>query len=495
VSNVSTRVGASAATSRVAADSRLYNEDLAPVPPEKRTWRTINYLTLWVGMSSQIPTYLVAGGLIALGMNWWQAIFTVALGNALILIPILLNSHVGAKYGIPFPVFVRASYGVFGANLPALMRAAVACGWFGIQCWIGGTAINLAIAAVIPGWNDFGGTVGGNPIGMWLAFLIFWALNIFIIWRGMEALRRFQTYAAPIVLAFGLGLTIWMLSEANGFGPVFSDPGKLNSLGEFMPVFIPALVGVMALWATLSLNVPDFTRFAINQRAQLIGQAIALPLAMTLFAAIGAILASASKVVYGTAIWDPVKLAGHIGSPALKLTALLAAAVVTLTVNLSANVVSPSYDFANVAPRHISRRTGGMLVGFIGIASQPWSLLSSPSGFIFDWLGGYGAGMGAIAGVMIVDYWIIRRRQLSVRDLFSENGVYRYTGGWNVRAIVATVLGLLLAWGGYAISAIHGLTDYGWFVGFFVSGIAYLGLARLGLAVPRPRGAAARGGA
>jgi NCS1 family nucleobase:cation symporter-1 len=251
-------------------------------------------------------------------------------------------------------------------------------------------------------------------------------------------------------------------------------------------VFIPSLVGVMALWATLSLNVPDFTRFAINQRSQLIGQAIALPLAMTAFATIGAILASASKVVYGKAIWDPVELAGHISSPALTLVAMLAAAVVTLTVNMSANVVSPSYDFANVAPRHISRRTGGMLVGFFGIASQPWSLLSSPSGFIFNWLGGYGAGMGAIAGIMIVDYWIIRRRELSLRDLFSENGVYRYTGGWNRRALAATLLGLALAWGGYVIPPMHGLTKYGWFVGFFVAGIAYLAFVRAGAPARRP---------
>ena len=223
--SMTTEARADAPAAGIATSSRLYNDDLAPVPPSGRTWRTINYLTLWVGMSSQIPTYLVAGGLIALGMNWWQAIFTVALGNLIILIPILLNSHVGAKYGIPFPVFVRASYGVFGANLPALMRAAVACGWFGIQCWIGGTAINLAIAAIIPGWKDFGGAVGGNPIGMWIAFVIFWALHMFIIWRGMEALRRFQTLAAPIVLAFGIGLLIWMVSSANGFGPILSDPG------------------------------------------------------------------------------------------------------------------------------------------------------------------------------------------------------------------------------------------------------------------------------
>jgi NCS1 family nucleobase:cation symporter-1 len=458
-------------------NARLYNEDLAPVRPDERTWSTYNYLTLWVGMSSQIPTYLVAAGLITLGMNWWQAIGTVALGNALILIPILLNSHVGAKYGIPFPVFVRASYGVFGANLPALMRGAVACGWFGIQCWIGGTAINLGIAAIAPGWEDFGGNIGGNPIGMWISFAIFWALHMYIIWKGMDALRRFQTFAAPIVLLFGLGLAAWMIIAADGFGPILSEPGKLNTLGDFMPVFVPALVGVMALWATLSLNVPDFTRFARNQRSQLIGQAVALPTAMTLFAAIGAIAASGSKVVYGEAIWDPIQLAGKITIAPIEMLAMVAAAIVTLTVNMSANVVSPSYDFANVAPRHITRRTGGLLVGFLGVVSMPWKLLSSPSGFIFDWLGGYGGGMGAIAGVMIVDYWIVRRGTLNVSELFSANGAYRYTGGWNVRALVATAVGLFVAWGGYVIPALDGLTDYGWFAGFFAAGFAYWALA------------------
>jgi NCS1 family nucleobase:cation symporter-1 len=469
-----------------ARNDRLYNEDLAPVPPSERTWTTYNYLTLWVGMSSQIPTYLVAAGLITLGMNWWQAIGTVAIGNALILVPILLNSQVGAKYGIPFPVFVRASYGVLGANLPALMRGAVACGWFGIQCWIGGTAINLGIAALIPSWNDFGGSVGGNPIGMWISFAIFWALHMYIIWKGMEALRRFQTFAAPVVLLFGLGLAGWMVIKAHGFGPILSEPGKLNSVGDFIPVFIPSLVGVMALWATLSLNVPDFTRFARNQRSQLIGQAIALPTAMTLFAAIGAIAASGSKVAFGEAIWDPVQLAGKISIAPIEMLAMVAAAVVTLTVNMSANVVSPSYDFSNVAPHKISRRTGGLLVGFLGVVSMPWKLLSSPSGFIFNWLGGYGGGMGAIAGVMIADYWIVRRGKLNVGELFSANGAYRYTGGWNMRALAATAIGLFLAWGGYVIPSLHGLTDYGWFAGFFAAGISYWAIALVFPAEPSP---------
>lgn len=472
-----TRSAADAVTAKTATSNVLFNEDLAPVPPEGRTWRTYNFITLWLGMSSQIPTYLVAAGLITLGMNWWQAIGTVALGNALILIPILLNSYVGTRYGIPFPVFARASYGVFGANLPALMRGAVACGWFGIQCWIGGTALNLAIAAVFPDWNAFGGQVAGNPVGMWISFSIFWAIHMYIIYRGMETLRRFQTWAAPIVLIFGLGLATWMIIAARGFGPLLADPGKLNTPGEFFPLFVPALVGVMALWATLSLNVPDFTRFASNQRSQLIGQAFALPTAMTLFASLGVIMASGSRVVFGTTIWDPVVLAGKITVPLVAMLALLGAAIATLTVNMSANVVSPSYDFANVAPRLISRRTGGLLVGFLGVVTQPWRLLSSPSGFIFDWLGTYGGGMGAIAAVMIIDYWVVRRRTLRVNDLFAARGIYRFTGGWNTRALVATLVGLFIAWGGLVIPALKPLANYGWFAGFFGAALTYWALA------------------
>lgn len=396
----------------------------------------------------------------------------------MILIPILLNSYVGTRYGIPFPVFARASYGVFGANLPALMRGAVACGWFGIQCWIGGTALNLAIAAIFPDWKAFGGQVAGNPVGMWISFTIFWAIHMYIIYRGMETLRRFQTWAAPIVLIFGLGLAAWMTIAAHGLGPLLADPGKLNTPSEFFPVFVPALVGVMALWATLSLNVSDFTRFASNQRSQLIGQTIALPTAMTLFASLGVIMASGSRVVFGVAIWDPVVLAAKITVPLMAMLALIGAAIATLTVNMSANVVSPSYDFANVAPRLISRRTGGLLVGFFGVVTQPWRLLSSPSGFIFDWLGTYGGGMGAIAGVMIIDYWVVRRRALRVSDLFAARGIYRFTGGWNMRALVATLVGLFIAWGGLVIPALKPLANYGWFAGFFGAALTYWALAK-----------------
>ncbi|HLH72601.1 MAG TPA: NCS1 family nucleobase:cation symporter-1, partial [Chloroflexota bacterium] len=383
------------------------------------------------------------------------------------------NSHVGAKYGIPFPVVVRAPYGVFGSNLPALMRAIVACGWFGIQTWIGGTAVNQAFSVLVPGWATFGGMVGGQTPGMWISFAIFWALNVYIIFRGMDTLRRFENWAGPAVLVFAGMLLVWMVIAAHGFGPILAQPSKFHDLGSFLPVFIPSMTGIMGLWATLSLNVPDFTRFAKNQRAQLIGQSIALPTTMTLFATMGAVITSASAVVFGKAEWDPVVLAGHFTIPIIVVIAMFNVALATLSVNIAANVVSPSYDFSNVLPKYIDLKLGGLITGILGIILQPWRLLADPSGFIFNWLLGYGGGMGTIAGVMIADYWLVRRRTMRVRDLYLENGEYTYTGGWNLRAVFATIVGLFFAWGGLVIPVMRPLYDYGWFVGFFAGLIVY----------------------
>src|SRR5215470_16847915 len=294
-------------TRRVEA-SPLYNHDLAPVPLARRNWTTYNYAALWISMAHCIPTYMLASGLMASGMNWSQALVTILLGNTIVLIPILLNSHPGTKYGIPFPVFARAAYGTYGSNLPAIMRAIVACGWFGIQAWIGGEALNLLLGR-IPGWNSmFGGMIGGHTWGTWISFMLFWGMNIFIVYRGMDLLRRVENWAAPFVLimtALLLGCAVW---KAQGLGHVLTQPGNFDSLAKFWPVFIPSLTGMIGFWATLSLNMPDFTRFGRSQREQVVGQVVALPSAMTLFAAMGVLITSATVIIYGEAIWDPVKL-------------------------------------------------------------------------------------------------------------------------------------------------------------------------------------------
>jgi nucleobase:cation symporter-1, NCS1 family len=470
-----------AATRRI-EESPLYNHDLAPVRVADRTWSTYNFAALWVSMAHCIPTYMLAAGLIGAGMSWGQALFTIALGNIIVLAPILANSHPGTKYGIPFPVFARASYGTVGANLPALLRALVACGWFGINAWIGGKALHTFFRALWPAWETMGGQgfgrPGGYPIGLWIAFGLFWALNIFIIYRGMDLLRHVENWAAPFVLVMTGILVAWAIWKAHGLGEIMSRPGKFTSTGDFMRVFVPSLTAMIGFWATLSLNMPDFTRFGRSQREQMVGQVVALPSTMTVFALMAVLITSATAVIFGEAIWDPVVLVGKFTQTWIVAISMFTIVIATLAVNIAANVVSPANDFANAFPRHIDFKRGGLITGLLGVAMMPWKLAEDPSGYIYKWLLGYSGGLGAIAGVLIADYYVVRRRRLVLADLYLPDGAYRYESGWHVPAAVATLLGCVVAWAGAFIPAFARLYDYAWFVGFGLSAAIYLALVR-----------------
>jgi NCS1 family nucleobase:cation symporter-1 len=448
-------------------DPALYNKDLAPIPKDRRTWGTYNYASLWVAMSVCIPTYMLASGLIAGGMNWRQAIGTILLGNLIVLVPMLLNAHAGAKYGIPFPVLVRASFGVRGANIPAVLRALVACGWFGIQTWIGGQAIYSMLRIVWPAAAQFSN-------GIWICFLAFWALNIAVIWKGIDTIRFLQGIGAPFMLGIGLLLLWWITGKAGGFGPVLSSPSKFHTTAEFMQFFVPSLTGMVGFWATVALNIPDFTRYAKSQRAQAVGQALGLPAAMTLYSFIGVAVTSASAVLFGAPIWDPVALLGKFNQPVVASIALIALLVATLNTNVAANVVSPSNDFSNLNPRLISFRTGGLITGVVGILMMPWRLLTDFSSYIFGWLVGYSGLLGPIAGVMIADYFVVRRATLKLDDLYIRGGAYEYSGGVNWRGVGALAAGIAVALLGLAVSPLRFLYDYAWFVGFGVAGAVYV---------------------
>jgi len=447
-------------------DTTLYNEDLAAIPPERRTWGTYNYASLWVAMSVCIPTYMLASGLIAGGMSWKQAIGTILLGNLIVLIPMILNAHAGTKYGIPFPVYVRASFGVRGANIPAVLRALVACGWFGIQCWIGGQAIYSMLRVLWP-------TVASHSITPWFCFFAFWLLNMLVIWRGIETIKFLEGIGAPFMLAVGLLLLWWITRKAGGLGPVLSTPSKFKTTGEFLHFFIPSLTGMVGFWATVALNIPDFTRYAKSQKAQMVGQALGLPTAMTLYSFIGVAVTSASAVIFGQAIWDPVALLGRFNEPVVASIALIALLIATLNTNVAANVVSPSNDFSNLNPRLISFRTGGLVTGVIGILMMPWRLLTDFQSYIFGWLVGYSGLLGPIAGIMIADYFVVRRRSLNPADLYRRGGAYEYSNGFNYRALAALAFGVIVALVGLLIPSLRWLYDYAWFVGFLVSAVAY----------------------
>ena len=458
-------------------DPSLSNADLAPTTRAQRTWTTYNYIALWFSMSMEVSTYQLASSLIAKGMDWKQALGTVLLGNLIVLIPMLLNAHAGAKYGIPFPVFIRAPFGVRGANLPAILRAVVACGWFGIQSWIGGTAIHSMLAVI---WPSFAARDGV----LWASFLGFWLLNMVIVWRGVESIRHLQAFGAPFMFVMAAALLIWVRMKAGSFGTMLSTPSQFHSTGEFLDVFFPSLTAMVAYWATLALNIPDFTRFSKSQNAQAWGQAFGLPVAMTLYTFVGISVTSASTVLFGHPIWNPILLIGAFHEPAVAFIALIAILVATLSVNIGANVVAPSNDFSNLYPRLISFRTGGMITGFLGLAMCPWKLLATPDSYIFGWLVGYSGLMGPIAGIMVCDYFLIRKTELDVNSLYHSEGAYHYTKGVNPRAVVALVFGVALALLGLVFKPLHHLYDFAWFVGFFASGFLYVALMKLTAMAP-----------
>jgi NCS1 family nucleobase:cation symporter-1 len=485
--------------------TELWNEDLAPTSAAQRTWRWYHFAALWVGMVMCIPAYTLSASLIENGMSGWQAVFTVFLANAIVLVPMLLIGHAGTKYGIPYAVLARSSFGTTGARLPALMRAVVACGWYGIQTWFGGSMI-YTLLGVLAGHEIGGAKLDGLGVNgeQLLCFLAFWAIQFYFIVHGMESIRKLETYTAPLKIAICFVLLGWVYSKAGGFGPLLDQPSQFvaggKKAGQFWSVFWPSLTAMVGFWATLALNIPDFTRFAKSQRDQIQGQAIGLPLPMGLLAALAVIVTSATVVLYGKALWDPVDVASRMTGAGV-LIALLILLIDTVSVNLAANLVGPAYDFSALAPKHISYRTGGYITAGIALAMMPWKILESTQNYIFTWLVGYSALLGPIAGVLIVDYYLIRKTELVVDQLYRDDGIYSYQDGqlrgWNPAAIVAFLAGVLPNIPGFLNAAFPAsfpdvgagfktLYTYAWFVGIAISALVY-GLMMKGRAVPAMR--------
>jgi NCS1 family nucleobase:cation symporter-1 len=470
--------------------STLFNADLAPVPPSRRKWRFGSFAALWISMSACIPSYMLASSLIGGGMNWWQAILTIFLGNLIVLIPMVLNAHAGTHYGIPFPVYCRASFGTVGANVPALLRALVACGWFGIQTWIGGNAIYKILVIFIPSLGT------GHPLGFLaitpvqlVCFILFWGINMLVVYKGIDCIRWLLNIKAPLLIVLGLMLLFWAYNKAGGFGPILSQPSDFApggpKAGQFWTYFFPALTGMIGFWATLSLNIPDFSRYAVSQRDQVLGQALGLPLTMALYSFIGVAVTSATVIIYGEKIWDPIDVLAKFNNPVVLVVALFGLCIATLATNIAANVVSPANDFAHLAPRLISFRMGGLITGLIGVLMMPWKLVADPNGYIFTWLIAYSALLGPIGGILIADYFVWRRRWLDLAALYQADGEYRFTNGFSIIALIALLAGALPSLPGFlvqvkAISAdkvapsLVGLYSYAWFIGFAIAFFTYL---------------------
>lgn len=470
-------------------DPSLVNDDIRPVSADQRTWSVRSMASLWVGMAVCVPTYMLASGLLDQGMSWQQAVLTILLGNLVVLVPMVLVGHPGAKYGVPFPVLARAAFGVRGAHVPSVLRALVACGWFGIQTWVGGSAI-YQLTDVMTGGALAGADLPllGINAGEAGCFVAFWLLQLVIIHRGVESIRKLEVWAAPFLLLMGLALLAWAWVRAGGLGDMLTaksqfGPGGAKE-GQFWSVFFPSLTGMVGFWATLSLNIPDFTRYARSQRDQILGQALGLPTTMTLFAFISVAVTSATMTIFDEPpIWNPTELLGRMGGGVSVVVALVALTVATLSTNIAANVVSPANAFINLAPRRVTFRIGGYLTAGLGLAILPWKLIDSTDGYIRTWLVGYSALLGPIGGILIADYFVLRRTRLQLEDLYRRDGAYAYPGGFNMVAMVALALAVAPNVPGFlhqagALDTVgtvwQELYQFAWFVGFGLAMVLYL---------------------
>jgi NCS1 family nucleobase:cation symporter-1 len=478
--------------------SKYFNEDLAPTSVSERSWNTYHISMLWVGMSVCIPSFTLATGLVGMGFSPWLAVLNVILGNLIVLIPIQLNSHAGTKYGIPFPVFARLTFGTVGAHIPALSRAITACGWNAVQSWVGGGAIVAMLAAVIPSANS------GNI--QYITFFVFLAITWLITAFGAKVIRVFESFGSPILIVLSIALFIWSIMIASGAGASFgdilqasNDEELILSNGGYVRGFLAGLTGNIAFWATMALNIPDFSRYAKSQKVQFRGQFYGMPLAMAGCAIIGGFFAQATKVAFGTAVFDPTAILSPEylgtggGARAIMFIVGFGVVIATLTTNVAANVVAPGNGFSNVAPRKISYRIGVTIACLVAIVYQPWNMFTGATGYIFNWLNVYGPIVAALTGVIIADYYFIKKKNLDVKALYLGKGNrYWYQGGWNVKAVVAWAVGLLFPILGsmktlfpdasFAIalgksSFLNICADNGYFVGFGISFILYMIIA------------------
>jgi NCS1 family nucleobase:cation symporter-1 len=453
--------------------SPRYNEDIAPTRVKQRTWTKWNVAALWVGMAICVPTYILGGVLTSyFGLSVTEALWTILIANVVVLIPLTLNAYPGTRFGIPCPVVLRASFGIIGSNVPALIRAVVACGWFGVQTLFGGIAIHLLLSALFDGWAALGGT--GEVIG----FFIFWVANVWVVIRGSESIKHLETLAAPLLLVVAVGLVIWALPKVS-ISEVLATPATRPDGASFFGYFMAALTAMVGFWATLSLNIPDFSRYADSQKSQIVGQIIGLPLTMLLFSGLGVLLTSASMELVGETISDPINLIGHIDNTFWVILSMLMIILATISTNTAANIVSPTNSFQNIAPKYISEAKGVIVTGVIGILLMSWELLKklgwldsdvSVESLYSNWLIGYSSLLGPIAGIMIVDYFLVRKQRYKLPDLYRDGGVYP---AWNTAGFIAFLIPVGLTLVAITTGHLGWFYNYGWFTGSILGGIIY----------------------
>ncbi len=427
------------------ADSKYYNDDLRPSSPAERTWSTYHIAMLWVGMVIAVTSFSFAAALVSLGLSPIAAIINVAIGNLLVMIPMQLNSHAGTKYGFPFPVYAKVAFGKSGAQIPSLCRAIVAAGWCAVQCWVAGAAVAAIIGVFIPGFDT-------ASYGRFIGFGIYLVINAWITISGSEAVKKLEAYGSPIEILVVIGLFIWTLKLGSSVGFTMGDlmaiktnDALVEQNGGWWFIFLAGITSNIAVWATLALNIPDFSRYAKGQKQQFWGQMISMPLSMITLAVIGALFAQVTLLAYGTAEYDPTTVLEHLDGKVMTFVVGLLTIIATLTTNVAANTVAPANGFSNLSPKKISYKMGVIITSVLCIAFRPWWIFGSAGAFMFSFLGTVGTILGPSAAIFVADYFIVKKRRIALVDLYNEGeGRYTYTKGWNMKAFIAWIAAIIL---------------------------------------------------
>lgn len=452
------------------AGSKYFNNDLAPTLYKQRNWTAYNIAACWVGMNVCIPAYQMASSAVTMGVSWWMALLLVAIGNFIILVPIQLNAHVGTKYGIPFPVYARLSFGLRGAQIPSVVRSVIGIGWTGILIWQGAESLQVAMSLIIPGWSAFAG-------GQWVMFGLFWLLNIGIAFGGDNIMKRFESISAPLLGLVCGALLVWGIAVTREAGATIGQ--TLNAVQapadvDMGETIVACLVANIAFYSTWALNIPDLTRYCESQKSQMKGQIIGMPFSMVAIAFIGVFVTGASALAFGEPVWDPNGIVRSIGSPVAAVFAAFGISLATLTTNVTTNILPLVNGVSNLWPQKLTYRRSVLIVGIICIIMQPWKLVGDPTGYIFDWLGTYSAFTGPIASIFIYDYYLLRKRRIALDELYAERETrYWYKNGFNMRAIYAWALSILLPVLGHIIPLFSVFALYGWILSFALGFVFY----------------------
>lgn len=457
------------AVSGQAISPTLYNVDLAPTKREGRRWTGYSIFTLWANDVHSLGNYAFAIGLFALGLGGWQILLALGIGAVLLFALLNFSGFMGVKTGVPFPVMSRISFGIRGAQISSLLRGAVAIAWFGIQTYLASVVLRVMLVAMVPSLKELDGNsiMGLSTLG-WIAFVALWIVQLVIVSFGMEMIRKYEAFAGPIILVTMAAIAIWIFAEAGG-SIAWAPDNALEGADMWRTIFAGGALWV-SIYGTFVLNFCDFTRSAVSKKAVVRGNFWGIPINMLVFGAIVVVMAGGQFKISGKIIESPSDIVQTIPNTLFLVLACLALLILTIAVNLMANFVAPVYALTNLFPKHLNFRKAAWVSGTIGLIILPWNLYNNPLVIVY-FLGGLGALLGPLFGVVMADYWLLRRGKVNVPELYIESptGAYFYKKGYNPKAIMALIPAATVALVIAFVPAFEGAAPFSW---FFAAGIA-----------------------